>query len=162
MNRKEAMANKKFNRMTIDDLIPSDRNEGHFQIIQDKKTGKPKIRKKNFPVPYWKQYPMFFRLIRDNPSIPDPIEEFKFHPTRKWRVDLCWPDQKLVLEIEGGIFTNGRHVRPTGFIKDIEKYNALSILGYSLLRCTTQQMKSCESYDFLREWFKNNTGDKII
>ena len=126
--------------------------------MQDKKTGKPKIRKKNVPVPYLKQYPVFFRLISDNLSIPEPVEEFKFHPVRKWRLDLCWPDQKLALEIEGGVFTNGRHVRPTGFIKDLEKYNALSILGYSLLRFTPQQMKNCESYDFLREWFKNNTG----
>ena len=99
---------------------------------------------------------MFFRLVGDNPSIPDPVEEFKFHPARKWRVDLCWPDQKLALEIEGGVFTNGRHVRPTGFIKDLEKYHALSILGYGLLRFTPQQMKSCESYDFIREWFKMN------
>lgn len=154
------MAKKKFQRLTLDDLIPSNRDEGHFQIDQDKKTGKPKIRKKRVLVTHNDQYPMFFRLISDNPSIPSPVEEFKFHPSRKWRIDLCWPDQKLALEIEGGVFDNGRHVRPTGFIKDMEKYNALSILGYSLLRFTPQQMKSCDSYDFLREWFKNNTGDK--
>lgn len=163
MTRKEAMAKKNFRRMTLDDLIPSDRNEGHFQIIQDKKTGKPKLKKKKVPGSitgsHREQYPTFFRLISDNPSIPDPVEEFKFHPVRRWRIDLCWPDQKLALEIEGGVFTNGRHVRPIGFIKDLEKYNALSILGYSLLRFTPQQMKSCESYDYLREWFKNNTGD---
>ena len=146
-------------RITFDDLIPSKRNDGHFELSQDKKTGKPKIRKKKVVVPYREQYPMFFRLIGDNPSIPDPVEEFKFHPTRKWRLDLCWPDHKLALEIEGGVFTNGRHVRPTGFMKDIEQYNALSIQGYGLLRFTPQQMESCESYDFLREWFKNNTGD---
>lgn len=150
---------KTHKRITFDDLIPSKRNEDHFQIDQDKKTGKPKIRKKKVVIPYRDQYPMFFRLIGDNPTIPDPVEEFRFHPTRRWRLDLCWPDQKLALEIEGGVFTNGAHIRPTGFIKDIEKYNSLSILGYSLLRFTPKQMERCESYDFLREWFKNNTGD---
>lgn len=156
------MAKKKFQRLSIDDLIPSDRNEGHFKIEQDKETGKPKIRKKKVPVPYLEQYYMFFRLIGDNPAIPDPVEEFKFHPVRKWRIDLCWPEQKLALEIEGGTFQNrGAHRGSIGgYLKDIEKYNALSILGYSLLRFTPQQMESCESYDFLREWFKNNTGDK--
>lgn len=148
------------NRLTLDDLIPSKRNEDHFQLSQDKKTGKPKLRKKGKKVflLYCHKYPMFFRLIRDNPSIPEPIEEFKFHPTRKWRVDICWPDQKLALEIEGGTFMakGGHRGSISGYVKDMEKYNALSILGYSLLRFTPQQMESCESYDYLREWFKNN------
>lgn len=163
------MSKKKFQRKSLLDLIPSDRNEGHFMIVQDKKTGKPKIHKKGkvkkVPVPYLKQYPWFFRLIGDNPSIPFPVEEFKFHPTRRWRIDLCWPDQKLAMEIEGGIFLtmeNGNatgHRSITNFKGDMEKYNALSIHGYSLLRVTTRQMETCESYNYLREWFKNNTGD---
>ena len=101
---------------------------------------------------------MFFRLIGDNPSIPDPVEEFKFHPTRKWRVDICWPAQKLALEIEGGTYmkSGGGHRSIAGYHNDMEKYNAISIHGFSLLRFTTEQMQSCESYDFLREWFKNN------
>jgi len=155
---------KSIKRITFDDLIPSTRNEDHFMLSQDKKTGKPKIRKtRKEPVPYELQYPMFFRLIQDNPSIPDPVEEFKFHPTRKWRIDICWPDQKLALEIEGGVFMTKRNGGATGhrsitnFIGDMEKYNALSILGYSLLRFTPQQMESCESYDFLREWFKSHS-----
>jgi len=149
------------NRITIDDLIPSISNEGHFMIDQDKRTGKPKIRKpkqKKVPIPYRKQYPMFFRLIDDNPSIPDPAEEYKFHPERKWRVDLCWPEQKLALEIEGGTFKEkgGHRGSISGYLKDIEKYNTLSIHGFSLLRFTPQQMESCEAYDSLREWFKKN------
>lgn len=145
-------------RVTFDDLIPSKRNEDHFQIGQDKKTGNPKIRKKKVVYMYWQQYPMFFRLIGDNPKISDPIEEFKFHPTRKWRIDICWPDHKLALEIEGGTYMNkgGHRGSISGYVKDMEKYNALSILGFSLLRFTPQQMESCESYDFIRKWFKNN------
>ena len=157
-------------RLTLDDLIPSKRNEGHYMIDQDKKTGKPKVRKKKqkkVPKPYCKQYPMFFRLMSDNPSIPDPVEEFKFHPTRKWRIDICWPELKLALEIEGGVYMTKKNGNATGhrsitnFISDIEKYNALSIHGFSLLRFTPQQMDSCEAYDYLREWFKNNV-DKTI
>ncbi len=145
-------------RLTLDDLLPSKRNEGHYEIDQDKKTGKPKIRKKKKaePLLYRHKFPMFFRLIGENPSIPDPEEEFKFHPTRRWRIDLCWPDQKLALEIEGGTYMakGGHRGSITGYVKDVEKYNALSIKGFSLLRFTPQQMDSCEAYDYLREWFK--------
>jgi very-short-patch-repair endonuclease len=74
--------------------------------------------------------------------LPLPERQFRFHPKRKWQIDFCWPHRKLAVEIEGGVWSNGRHTRPQGFIKDMEKYNALSIMGYTLLRFTTQQVKS--------------------
>ena len=67
-------------------------------------------------------------------GIPIPEREYKFHPKRKWRIDFAWPDIQLALEIEGGVFTKGRHTRPSGFIKDIEKYNNLTLAGWFLLR----------------------------
>jgi hypothetical protein len=147
-------------RITFDDLIPSTRNEGHFMIGRDK-SGKPKVvrkkAKKTVPLTYHKQFPDFFRLIEDNPAIPDPVEEFKFHPKRKWRTDLAWPEQKLALEIEGGTFQEkgGHRGSIAGYLKDKEKYNNYSIQGWFLLRFTPQEMKSCEAYDVLREWFTN-------
>lgn len=155
------MTKKNFKRMTIDDLLPG-RSEDSFVIKPDGKTGKPKVimarKKKTVPKPYCDQYPMFFRLIKDNPSIPLPVEEFKFHKTRRWLVDVCWPEQKLALEIEGGTFQKrgGHRGSIGGYLKDKEKYNALSIEGFWLLRFTPQEMESCESYDFVRKWFENN------
>jgi very-short-patch-repair endonuclease len=67
-------------------------------------------------------------------GITQPTPEFKFHPTRKWRIDYAWPDIKLAVEIEGAIWKNGRHTRGSGFSKDIEKYNMLTELGWQLLR----------------------------
>ena len=43
-------------------------------------------------------------------------------------------DYKIAIEIEGGVWAGGRHVHPTGFIKDMEKYNELSASGWLLLR----------------------------
>lgn len=57
-----------------------------------------------------------------------------FHPIRKWRIDYAWPEYKVALEIEGGVWTNGRHVRPSGYIKDMEKYNSMEMYGWLLLR----------------------------
>jgi very-short-patch-repair endonuclease len=47
-----------------------------------------------------------------------------------------------VVEIEGGVYVRGRHLRPSGFVKDIEKYNALTMLGFALLRFAGQHVKS--------------------
>lgn len=75
-------------------------------------------------------------------GIPSPVPEFKFHPTRKWRIDWCWPEQKLALEIDGGVFIQGRHTRASGWLKDSEKLNTAAVMGYRLLRCTPQQLAS--------------------
>lgn len=67
-------------------------------------------------------------------NIPAPKKEYKFYAERKWRIDYAFPDIKLAIEIEGGIWNNGRHNRAKGFIKDMEKYNKLTELGWRLLR----------------------------
>lgn len=69
-------------------------------------------------------------------GLPTPDREYKFHPTRKWRFDLAWPDQKVAIEFEGGIWTGGAHTRGRHFNSDCEKYNAAAILGWKVLRYT--------------------------
>lgn len=74
-------------------------------------------------------------------KLPEPQMEYRFCPERKWRADLAWPELKVIVEIEGGVWTNGRHIRGKGFIGDIEKYNRAAILGYRLLRFTPEMVK---------------------
>lgn len=62
--------------------------------------------------------------------------EFMFHPTRKWRADYAITEAKVLIEIEGGAWTKGRHTRGQGFIADMEKYNNAALLGYIVLRFT--------------------------
>ncbi|MCC6475013.1 MAG: hypothetical protein IT514_14870, partial [Burkholderiales bacterium] len=55
-------------------------------------------------------------------SLPPPVAEHRFHETRRWRFDWAWPDHRVAIEIEGGVWTAGRHTRGQGFLADIEKY----------------------------------------
>ncbi len=85
--------------------------------------------------------------------IPAPEREYKFMPDRKFRIDFYWPDVKLAVEIEGGVWTRGRHTRGSGFIRDAEKYNLMTEHGIALLRYTPsgidfEQIKRV--YDALR------------
>jgi len=66
--------------------------------------------------------------------------EYRFCPERKWRADFYIPEKRLLVECEGGVWQTGRHQRPTGLIADMEKYNAATILHFSLLRYTTDQV----------------------
>lgn len=78
-------------------------------------------------------------------GLPQPIPEYKFHPTRKWRVDWYFPQYHLAIEQEGGIWIIGRHNRPASMIRDMGKYNELTIRGIFLLRFTPKQIKNGEA-----------------
>ena len=69
-----------------------------------------------------------------------PIPEYRFHPVRKHRLDYAWPDAKLGLEVEGGVWTRGKHGRGSGIVKDMEKANLLACAGWRLLRVTPDQL----------------------
>ena len=72
-----------------------------------------------------------------------PMFEFRFHPERKWRFDCAWPFLwKIAIEVEGGVFTQGRHTRGKGAVGDMEKYNAAALDGWRILRYTPQQIRS--------------------
>ncbi len=70
-----------------------------------------------------------------------PITEMKFDPKRRWRFDMAWPESKIALEIEGGVWSGGRHTRGAGFIKDAEKYNRAAMMGWRVLRITPDQIQ---------------------
>jgi very-short-patch-repair endonuclease len=69
-----------------------------------------------------------------------PTTEHRFAPPRRWRFDVAFPDRMLAIEIEGGVWTRGRHTRPAGFLRDAEKYNRAALLGWRVLRFTPQQV----------------------
>jgi very-short-patch-repair endonuclease len=81
----------------------------------------------------------------------EPEREFRFCPTRRFRFDFAFPKQKLAVEIEGGIWTAGRHTRGSGYAHDLDKYNAAARLGWTVLRYTTQMVESGQAINEVLE-----------
>lgn len=79
------------------------------------------------------------------PKLPCPVMQHHFHPTRKWRFDFAFIDQRLAVEIDGGSFVGGGHNRGAQQQKDYEKHRAAVKLGWRLLRYNTADMKDTES-----------------
>jgi very-short-patch-repair endonuclease len=75
-------------------------------------------------------------------GLPEPIREYRFHPSRRWRFDFAWPAAMLAVEVEGGSWIHGRHVRGRGFEADCEKYNVAVLLGWRILRFTPAMIES--------------------
>ncbi len=83
-----------------------------------------------------------------------PVLEYRFHPTRKWRFDVALPEQRIAIEVEGGIFIKQApatdpvakqkqrarmaHASPMAILRDIEKYNEAQFLGWRVFRTSTR------------------------
>ena len=87
-------------------------------------------------------------------GLPAPVAEHRFHPTRLWRFDYAWISDKIALEVEGGIWSGGRHINPAGFIADLEKYNAAAVLGWRIIRLTPKSIATPISVNLVREAMK--------
>lgn len=72
--------------------------------------------------------------------IPEPVMEHQFCPTRKFRFDFAWPEQKLALEVEGGVFIRGAHGSISGIMRDMEKYNLAALYGWRVLRVVPEKL----------------------
>lgn len=89
-------------------------------------------------------------------GIPDPVKEYMFAwqaIRRKWRLDLSWPAEKICVEIEGGIHMRGRHLRPDGFLRDMQKYNQLALWGWCLVRVTYDMIADGSALTLVQEAF---------
>ena len=93
-----------------------------------------------------------------NKRYPGCKPEYSFHPTRKWMFDYAWPELKIALEIEGGIWKGGRHVRGKGYENDCEKYSEAAVLGWRIIRCTPAQCKNGMMYDLLDRAMGHHEG----
>ncbi len=89
-------------------------------------------------------------------AIPTPEAEYKFHLTRKWRFDYAWPLYSVAVEIEGGIWVSGRHTRSGGFIKDMEKYNEATRLGWKVFRFTPTELKKGVAQSYMLDVFNDS------
>ena len=80
-------------------------------------------------------------------GLPTPLPEHRFDAKRKWRVDWAFVrgEVKVALEIQGGLFSGGRHVRGAALLREYEKLNALAAHGYRVVFCTPQQFKTGEA-----------------
>lgn len=79
------------------------------------------------------------------------VREHRFHPVRKWRFDYALPELKVAIEVEGAVWTKGRHTRGAGFIKDMEKYNTAATMGWTVIRITPQQKFKAETLQMIKQ-----------
>lgn len=113
-------------------------------LTEQKPAKKPKAQKKINPE--------LFKAMAKAHCLPEPIPEYLFKEGRRWAFDWLFIDGwlRIVLEIEGVSPQGTRHQRIGGFIKDLEKYNEATIMGYRVIRCTPRQVENGEAFELVK------------
>ena len=112
---------------------------------------------------------LFCRLVKTDLGL-DCVRELRFDSVRRWRFDYALPEVKIAIEVEGGVFKErsytgkdglihttigGRHTSGVGFLKDMEKYNTATSLGWRLLRVTPDTLITTATFDLIRKTLAN-------
>lgn len=68
---------------------------------------------------------------------PDLEREYKFAPDRRFRADFCHLGSKVIVEIDGGLATNGAHNSMRTYEYQQERDRLARSLGYEVRRLGT-------------------------
>lgn len=94
-------------------------------------------------------------------GLPPPVRELPFAaPRRRFRFDFCWPAEKLAIEVDGGTWAGGRHVRGEGVESDCEKSCEAAALGWRLARVTGRMVRSGKALDAIERALRRTEGAK--
>lgn len=88
-------------------------------------------------------------------GLPKPVAEFKWHPTRKFRADYAWPEHRVLLELQGGVYTFGKHGRGSGIVKDMEKVSEASALGWLTIQILPKDLMSVKTTNYVKQAIAN-------
>lgn len=79
-------------------------------------------------------------LARLREEHPDAVAEHRFHPVRRFRFDFAIPSARVAVEVNGAIWTQGRHSRGSGLRSEYDKMRLAAIAGWRVLPFATDEI----------------------
>ena len=79
------------------------------------------------------------------------VREYPAIKWRKFRFDFAWLEQRLLVEVNGGTYTNGAHSTGAGIARDYEKANLAVLQGWRVLSFDGKAVKSGEAVEVIRQ-----------
>lgn len=72
-------------------------------------------------------------------------------PNRRWRFDRAWREQMVAVEVQGGIWSGGRHARGSGIAKECEKFSTAAAIGWRILPVTRDMIEDGRAVALIRQ-----------
>jgi hypothetical protein len=77
------------------------------------------------------------------PGVRERLREARL---QDWRFDFSWPNLMTAVEVDGGTWSGGRHVRGGGYEGDCVKCNAAQAMGWRVFRYTAAMVKDGRAF----------------
>lgn len=101
-------------------------------------------------------------------GLREPEREYRFHDKRRWRFDLAFPTRVITcyptpvaertegvaVEVDGGVYVQGRHSRGKGIEADMEKIATAMTMGWRVLRVTPRHIREGKALQWLEALLK--------
>ena len=84
-------------------------------------------------------------------GLPAPETQYSYVPGRKFAADFAWPEARLLVEVQGGVYTRGAHGSVGGVLRDIERLNLATLAGWRMLRFAGQHIERGEAIEVIEE-----------
>lgn len=84
-------------------------------------------------------------------GLPRPEREWPFMPGRKFRFDFAWPSIRVAVEVQGGTWAGGSHVRGQQYENDCVKLCEAIKHGWRVLWFTTDMVNDGRAIGYLKE-----------
>lgn len=94
-------------------------------------------------------------------GLPEPVREYRAVAGRRWRWDFAWLDERLLVEVQGGVWIGGAHGRGTGIRRDYEKNNAAALLGFKVLQFGTNEVQDGTAVAMIAKALDKNVYGKV-
>lgn len=78
------------------------------------------------------------------------INEYKFHPQRKWLADFADIDRRILVEADGGAFMGKGHTGGKQFISDRDKDREAQLAGWIILHYADHKAVEGFMFDYVR------------
>lgn len=76
---------------------------------------------------------------------------YRYVPGRKFEADFAFPDRRLLIEVQGGIYSRAAHGSITGILADNERLNLATLNGWGMFRFTPDQVKDGTAIETIRK-----------
>ena len=67
--------------------------------------------------------------------------QYAYVPGRRLRADFAWPAARLLVEVQGGVYSGQAHGSISGILADNARLTAATLAGFRVLRFTPDQVK---------------------
>ena len=91
-------------------------------------------------------------------GLPLGETQFRFVPGRQYRFDRAYPEHKLAIEVQGGIWTNGAHARGSGIERDALKFSIAAAMGWRVVVLTRDLIESGQAVELIARALEVKAG----